>query len=90
MHVGVAVRALCGEKKVLSALCFFKKIVKTFVKSDIQQVPVVQPCAFELAVVDLESQRFHQMKRRACRRAGTCDVARVLRDFRLDEDKFEF
>ena len=69
----------------MPSLCFFKKIVKIFVIGNVEQVPVVQTGAFELAVVDFKSQRFHQMQRSACGGAGTRDVAGVLRNLRLDQ-----
>ena len=74
---------LGGEEKVFSAFCFFKEIVDTVVVGDVDEIPVVESRAFEVAVGDLKAERTHQMQSGAGGGAGAGDVAGVLRDLGL-------
>ena len=48
-------------------------------------MPIVQPGAFELPIVNFKTQWFDEMEHRAGRRAGPGDVAGVHGDLRLDQ-----
>jgi hypothetical protein len=48
--------------------------------------PVVHARALQLPVVELEAERFDQVKHSLRRRAEACDIACVRRDLRFDEN----
>ena len=81
----VLVARFGGEKEVFAAHGFLKKIVDTVVVGDVDEVPVVEPRALEVAVGDLKTEGTYQME--PCARSGTGarDVAGILRDLRLEE-----
>ena len=62
------------------------EVREVFVVGDVQFMPVIQPRALQLAVVDGKAERFDEMKRRAGCGAGARDVAGVLRDLRFEQD----
>lgn len=47
--------------------------------------PVVQPGAADMPLIDGEAQGMEEVQRRVRRGAGSCDVAGILRDLRLDQ-----
>ena len=71
------------------AAVFLKKVGKGSVIGDIQQVPVVQPRPFQLAVVNGEAHGADEVEPGAGDGAGAGDVAGVLGDLRLDENEVE-
>ena len=52
-------------------------------------MPVIQPRALHPLIVDRKSERFYQVQHAPGRRTGTGDVARILRDLRLDQNYIE-
>lgn len=52
-------------------------------------MPVVQTCAFELGIVNLEAHRTDQMQ--PCTRcgAGAGNIARILRNLRLNKNNIQ-
>ena len=55
----------------------------------IQVLPVIEPGASQVAVVEAESQRAHQPQFGAQGHAGSADVAGVVGDFRLVKHNVE-
>ena len=49
-------------------------------------LPVIHARAFELRVIQLETERLDEMQRRLRRRAEPRHVARVRRNFRFNQD----
>ena len=49
------------------------------------EVPVIEPRALYLLFGNIEPERAHEMQFAPRHRAGARNVARVLRDFRLDQ-----
>ena len=81
--VGVAVQRLGRKKEIFSALGLFEKIVEIFVICNVQKMPVVEPRALQVPVVERKAERLYKMQPRARRGAGSRDVARVRGDFGL-------
>ena len=67
-----------------------KKIIQIFIVENIEFIPVIEPCAPELCIVNAEAQRMNQMQR--CTGDSACprDAARILRDARLNKNKMQF
>jgi hypothetical protein len=49
-------------------------------------LPIIHASAFELGVVELETEWFDQMQRGVGRGAETGDISGVRRDFRFEQD----
>ena len=52
-------------------------------------MPVIESRALELFVVDGEAHRLDDMQARAGGGAGAGDIARILRDFRFNQNEIE-
>ena len=89
-NFGIKVRCFCAKIINLSFGVFGIKIVKTVVIGDVELMPIVQPCALELAVVNCKSEWANEVQGRTRRRAGARNVARVLRNFGLVEYNVNF
>ncbi len=48
-------------------------------------LPVIEPCAFQFAVVRRKTERFYEMESGACRKTKPSNVAGVRRNLWLDE-----
>src|SRR5690606_21088553 len=48
--------------------------------ADADSIPAIDPCAAQMAIGDLESERMDQVQDRPARRAEACNIACVLRD----------
>ena len=62
------------------------KLKKIFVIVNVKLVPVINYQPLHFLIVDFKSERLYKMKRGAGCGACAGDIARVLRDFRLDEN----
>src|SRR5690606_35712758 len=60
-----------------------------FVHADIGQVVVVEPCARKLAMFQRKAERLDQVQGRTSVGGEPDDVARIGRDFRLEQDDME-
>ncbi len=81
--VGILIFSLGGEIIDGGIGVLSVKILQTVVVGDIQLVPVIQPCAFQLFVVYGEAHGADEMQRSPRGGAGAGDVARILRNFGL-------
>ena len=84
-NVRMRMTRLRGKIIKLTVCVFGKKILQRGIIGDIEQVPVIQSRPFELFIIQLKSQRLHQMKPCACRRAGAGNIAGILWYFRFDK-----
>ena len=92
-NVGVTARSFRSEAIEIAAGIFVKEIFQIFIICNIELMPVVEPGAFELAVVNGKPHRFDDMQCGAGSGTGARDIAGVLRNFRLmqnDVDVFHF
>lgn len=84
-HLAVLVTRLGGKEEVFAARGLCEKVVDTVIIGDVDEIPVVEPGTFEVAIGDLEAEGSHKVE--PCARSGTGarDVAGVLRDLRLEQ-----
>ena len=67
------------------ACVLIKEFVKIFVHVEIRQMPIIEPRALQRLVAYIEAYRLYQMHvATRCRRRAH-NIARVLRDFRLNQ-----
>ena len=85
IHLGVDVGRFGGEKVVL-AVVFLHEIGKIIIICNVEQVPVIEPCALELGIVYGKAHRAYQMKPRSRCGAGASDIACILRNLGLYHD----
>ena len=91
MVVGVLGFRFLGEenqRSVLGKRC--KKSVQTGMPDHIQMLPVVQPGAFQLSVVDFKTERIDQMQGGFGGQAQTADRPGIAGNFRLNQNNLEF
>ena len=84
--LAVLLPCLGGEEEILAAGGLLEEVVDRVIVGDVDEVPVVETGAFQIAVGDLEAEGLHQMQTRACGGAGAGDIAGVLRDLRLKKN----
>lgn len=82
--ITVLTARLGGEEEIFSARGLFEKVVDRVVIGDVDEIPVVEPRALEVAVGDLKAEGSHKVEPCARSGAGAGDVARVLGDLRLE------
>lgn len=84
-YVAVLAARLGGKEEVFAALGLCEKVVDAVIVGDVDEIPVVEPGTFEVAVGDLEAEGSHKVE--PCARSGTGarDIAGVLRDLRLEQ-----
>ena len=82
--ITVLTARLGGEEEILSARGLFEKVVDTVIIGDVDEIPVVEPRSFQIAVGDLKAEGSHKVQPCARSGAGAGDVARVLGDLRLE------
>ena len=82
---------LCLSRKVVKAAVsvLFKKIIQIIIVRDIQQMPVIQSCSFQVLIRGSEAHRPHNMQPCTRRGAGSGYISRILRYFRLYENNIE-
>ena len=81
----IAARRLCARKVHPRIRMLAEKFAEVWVSVVGHQIPIVQPGALQVFVAQRKAQRLNQMQRCACRGAGARDIARVLRDFRVEQ-----
>ena len=80
---------LGGKVKKAPVPVFFKKIVKIFIIGNVQQMPVIKPCAFQLFVVNVKAHRLNKVEPCARCGAGARNVSGVLGNLRLNKDNIK-
>ena len=86
LYIAVDMKSLCGEVVEVPVPVFFKKVAETVIVGDIQLVPVVKTCTFEVLVTYLKAQRTDKMKSRTRNSAGTGDIPCILRYLGFNEN----
>lgn len=84
-YVAVLVTRLGGKEEVFAARGLCEEIVDAVIVGDVDEIPVIEPGTFEVAVGDLKAEGSHKVE--PCARSGTGarDIAGVLRDLRLEQ-----
>ena len=82
----VDVKSLCGEVEEVTALVFLEEVREAVVIGDVQLVPVVQTCTFQVLVADLEAQRTYKVQSCSRNGAGSGDISRILRYLGFNQD----
>ena len=80
---------LCSEVEEMTALVFLEEFREAVVIGDVQLVPVVQTCTFQVLVADLEAQRTDEVQSCSRNGAGSGDISRILRYLRFYKDDIE-
>ena len=83
MHFGITFRGLAGQKKFRIIFIRFKQLVNVIPIVYLKQMPVVQPCSFQLPVIRRKAQRADQVQMAACYCTQTNYIAGVGRNLRL-------
>ena len=78
-----------GSKEEILTRITGKEIVKIFILGDIEILPVIETRTLEFFVINGKAHRFHDMKPRSRGGAGAGNVAGILRDLRLDQNKID-
>ena len=84
-YVAVLVTRFGGKEEVFTALGLCEEIVDAVIVGDVDEVPVIESRAFEVAVGDLEAEGSHEVESSARSGTGARDIAGVLRDLRLEQ-----
>ena len=85
-NIRVFVQPFRRGKAHFDAAVLRQIVFKRIIMPDVQQIPVIQSGAFQFFVIDLETHRADQVQAAARNRAGACDIAGILRDFRFDKN----
>ena len=89
-YFAVLVTRLGGKEEVFAARGLCEKVVDAVIVGDVDEIPVVEPGTFEVAIGDLEAEGSHQMEPCASSGTGARDVAGVLRDLRLEQHDVQY
>ena len=81
--LGTAVPRHSGKAVKCRIWMAVKKVLQTVVIGDVEQVPVVQPCALELFVISGKAERTDEVQGGAGGCACAGDIARILGNFRF-------
>ena len=66
-----------------------KEVVQIFIVPHIDEVPVVEPRALDRLIGNVKAERADQVQHASRRRAGSCDVAGIGRNLRLDQNHMQ-